>query len=384
MEPLRDHHHVRHAGRAPRGQRLLAALQRQAVVPPPFRRLGEEHEHQRQRVVVVDAARDREALDAAPLEGLDVAFDAGEEALRRDGDRLGAARAVGARLLERLAGGALGVVVRMGPDVGVAGERQVGRAVGRGRCLGRRPAEGVGRLAEAAHEQGRAREHALDVPPALRRGATAGTVGDRERRAAVRDDGVVRVGVEGLLGRVHVVAERPLPVLGAAEVVGEGLVVLGQPVGVQLLDGGADQPVQLAASLQEDALVRDVVDQRVLEHVRQLGVVGLLVDELQAPQLAHQPRHPVAHLGRALEQAQRELAADHGGDLDRALGVVAQPVDARREDALDAVRHRDRPRGRPPGRSRPFSRLSVPPSRSDFVTSSTKNGLPSALRAISW
>ena len=91
-----------------------------------------------------------------------------------------------------------------------------------------------------------------------------------------------------LLGRLEQIVERPLPVLGEREVVGEHLVVLGKPVGVQLLDGEADQAVQLLAPLDEERGVGHVLGQRVLEHVGQLGVEAALVDQLERRELAQQ------------------------------------------------------------------------------------------------
>ena len=57
----------------------------------------------------------------------------------------------------------------------------------------------------------------------------------------------------------------------------------------------------------------------VLEHVGELRVQRLLVDELEAAERLDLRSHAVAGLGDPFQEAQCELAADHGRDLNRAL-----------------------------------------------------------------
>jgi hypothetical protein len=61
--------------------------------------------------------------------------------------------------------------------------------------------------------------------------------GDLQRPARVLGRGVVRVGSQGLLRGAPPVLERPLPVLGEREVMGQRLGVLREAVDVDLLDG---------------------------------------------------------------------------------------------------------------------------------------------------
>ena len=70
----------------------------------------------------------------------------------------------------------------------------------------------------------------------------------------------------------------------------------------------------------------------------------LLVDQLERAQLVDVRAHALARLRDALEQPQRELAADHRRHLDGEPGVVVQPIEARHQHVLDRVRHRDRAR----------------------------------------
>src|SRR6266508_2263837 len=54
-------------------------------------------------------------------------------------------------------------------------------------------------------------------------------------------------------------------------------------------------------------------------------------EELQRRELAQEVLVPIAELGQVVDEAPRELAPDHGGQLQRALGGVRQPVDAGRD-----------------------------------------------------
>jgi len=79
------------------------------------------------------------------------------------------------------------------------------------------------------------------------------------------------------------VVERASPVFREREMMGEDLVVLGEPVGVELFDGAADQTVQLATALYEQRAIGDVLGEGVLEAVRDLGEHARLVDQLHGP-----------------------------------------------------------------------------------------------------
>ena len=123
------------------------------------------------------------------------------------------------------------------------------------------------------------------------------------------------------------------------------LVVLGEPVRVELLDGAADQPVEIAPPLHEQRFVGDVLGQGVLEHVRQLGVQVALEDELERGQLAEELGTALSDLGEAIHQAARELTPDHGGELQRPLGGLGEAVDAGGDDVVDRPGHRERGEG---------------------------------------
>ncbi len=160
---------------------------------------------------------------------------------------------------------------------------------------------------------------------------------DVERLAAVVHDRMIGVSVRRLVGGARVIMDRAPPVVALVEVVRECLVVLGQPVGVQFFDRHSDNAVQLPAPFLADTVIRDVVGEGVLEHVRQLGVHRLFVDQLESAQLFDLCVDVAAALGDPLQQAQRKLAADHRGDLYGAARLVGQPIDAGDEHVLDGV-----------------------------------------------
>ena len=95
------------------------------------------------------------------------------------------------------------------------------------------------------------------------------------------------------------------------------LILLGQPVRIQLFDRGADHAVQVLAALQKERRVRDVMGQRVLEHVRELREVVFLVDQLQFLQIHQQIVQLRVDVRDAVQKSRGELAADDRRQLDR-------------------------------------------------------------------
>jgi hypothetical protein len=105
-------------------------------------------------------------------------------------------------------------------------------------------------------------------------------------------------------------------------VVGENLIMLGQPVRVELLDREADRPVQLPPALDQERVVGHVVGQRVLEHVGQLGKDALLIDQLDGLQLAEEFLRAAAHVRDPLEQPAGKFPSDDRRELERLLRGV--------------------------------------------------------------
>src|SRR5215468_9194633 len=125
------------------------------------------------------------------------------------------------------------------------------------------------------------------------------------------------------------ILERLLPILAVREVMRELLVVIRDPIRIELLERVGDGAMQRAAALAQEAVIGDVLDDRVLEDVRRLLQRPLLVDELEALQLAEQLLETLAHLRHATQQAHEELASDNRRDLHRALAVLTEPIQPR-------------------------------------------------------
>ena len=102
-----------------------------------------------------------------------------------------------------------------------------------------------------------------------------------------------------------------LVVLRLGEVVRERLVVLGDPVRVELFDRGADDAVQRPAPPAQQAVVGDFVRQGVLEHVGELvGVRGAQLrqhrrDVVQAARTAMVADSTASTMGRAWRYSSR-------------------------------------------------------------------------------
>jgi hypothetical protein len=134
------------------------------------------------------------------------------------------------------------------------------------------------------------------------------------------------------------------PLSRAAErcVMGHDLDLLGQAIRVHALDGVHDGVVQLAPSLTEQARVRDVVRQRVLERVLDVREQRGLVEELRGLELVEAgAQRVVVEAGDGAQEGERHVLADHGGGLEQPLVLGRQSIDARGEDRLHGWRDLD-------------------------------------------
>src|SRR5580765_1572842 len=130
--------------------------------------------------------------------------------------------------------------------------------------------------------------------------------------------------------------------LAAHRVVGQPLHLLGQAVGVQVLDGRRDARMQAAPPLLQERAVGDVVRERVLERVLHAREQADLVDELRGLELGEvAAEHVLRQVGDRVQEGQRHVGADDGGSLQEALGLGGQPVDACGEHGLHGGRHLD-------------------------------------------
>jgi hypothetical protein len=178
----------------------------------------------------------------------------------------------------------------------------------------------------------------------------------------------------------HEIMHCPLALAAAGVVLGDLLERLVSAPGRQPLEGRARTRMQLGPGPEQQALVGHLLDQEVAEPVRQLGEQILLVEQLEAHQLVDWALEVLAAVRERLHERQRELAAEHGGELQRALEGLRQPVDAGSEQVVHGPWHlafrQLAPERRPVGAGHDEIVLAQ-----IARSSSMKKGLPSARRS---
>ena len=112
---------------------------------------------------------------------------------------------------------------------------------------------------------------------------------------------------------------------------GEPLDLLAEAIAVERLDRVDDPRVKLVAAIVQESAVGDLVRERVLEGILEIRKQPGLVKELGGLQVVEAATDRlVGGVGDRLEQYQRHVLADDGGDLEEALVLRGEPVDARR------------------------------------------------------
>jgi hypothetical protein len=127
-------------------------------------------------------------------------------------------------------------------------------------------------------------------------------------------------------------------------VVGQSLRHVVEPLGVEVFERPAGGGVQRLTAVDQQAIVGHVLGERVLEDVGRLVGRQALVEELEPPELQQirfQDPRPIPDRG---QKAQGELAPQHRGRLEHALGLLREPIDPRHEDPVDGVRDGQIPR----------------------------------------
>ena len=132
-----------------------------------------------------------------------------------------------------------------------------------------------------------------------------------------------------------------VPHLPAPKVVGDELDDLVSLPGVQLLETEPGRRVVSTSPALQHALIHDVLGQRVLEAVHQLGVLRAREDEVEGMQVPQVPGHLIGHgLEDARDQRNAEASPHHRRPLERLLERFRDAVDAGRDDVVDGRRHR--------------------------------------------
>ena len=112
---------------------------------------------------------------------------------------------------------------------------------------------------------------------------------------------------------------------------------------MERLDRVHDPRVKIPSPLLQEAAVRDLMRERVREGVLEIRIEPGLIDELGGLQVVESAtEHLVREISDRLEQRQRHVLADDGGDLQQTFVLRGEPVDARRQHRLDRRRDLDR------------------------------------------
>ena len=115
----------------------------------------------------------------------------------------------------------------------------------------------------------------------------------------------------------------------------ESIDVLGEAVGIERLDGLDDPGVEGAPPVLEQAAVRHLVGQGVLEGVLEVGKEASLVEKLAGLEGRETvPQDVLGNLRDRLEDRKGHILADDRGRLEEALRFGREPVDPRGQDRL--------------------------------------------------
>ena len=155
----------------------------------------------------------------------------------------------------------------------------------------------------------------------------------------------VRVAARGLLGDPREAFHGAVRLIGPSVVVGEAVVGVLEAALVESLEGARGRRVERVPLGDREALVDDLLGQGVLEDVDGLRHARLLVEEFEPGELAEMVLDVSGPPPHGLEQPERHLAPDDGGQAERILDVLGQAVNPGSQRLLDGVRHRD-PAGR--------------------------------------
>ena len=127
------------------------------------------------------------------------------------------------------------------------------------------------------------------------------------------------------------VGHRLVPQLGSEGVVGQALGVLAQAVPIESLDGRRDRRVNRASAVLQEAAVRHLVRERMLERVLRIGEKARLVEELGGPKVRELPAHLVfGDVRDGVQEVEGHILADDGGALEEALVLRGESIDAGR------------------------------------------------------
>ena len=321
-------------------QRLRLVTRRLAVVAFPVQEVSPKGLRQDQVRDVIRPFADRHGLHhlfAALIETRGHGMDETRREVRVRDERLGADRAGDANGVPAVIDRAVELMAEGGGEAHRGERRRLTHAVTQLAGDGERLRTGRLRPLEVAQDDVETRDRLVN------RHGEGAINGPRlaparlQRLLVERHRFAVREGVGRLLGGLHEVLQRLPGVFRLRKVIREHLILLGEALGIEFLDRPRDDAMQLLASLPQKRVVGDLMGQGMLEHVRELGEERLLVDQLDGLQIPQELLRALADVADPVKEAPGELAPDDRRELERLLGGVGEPVDARHDDVLNRV-----------------------------------------------
>jgi hypothetical protein len=126
-------------------------------------------------------------------------------------------------------------------------------------------------------------------------------------------------------------------------VVGQPFDLRGHPVAGEGFEGLDNVGMERPPPLQQEAAVRHLLGEGVLEGVGVLGQEPRLVEELRRLEVRQGTVQGVlGQLGHRVQQRERHVRANDRGYLEQALRLGRQPVDAGRQHGVDRLRQHPR------------------------------------------
>ncbi len=120
----------------------------------------------------------------------------------------------------------------------------------------------------------------------------------------------------------------------------EPLDLLAEAIAMEHLDRVHETCVKIATPLLQEASVRDLVRERVLERVLEIREQPRLVEQLGGLQVGEPaPQLFFSEVGHRQQKRERHALADDRGCLEQPFVLGRQTIDARRKDRLDRRRH---------------------------------------------
>ena len=127
--------------------------------------------------------------------------------------------------------------------------------------------------------------------------------------------------------------------------IGQHAEQLRQPIGIQRLDGLANAGVQCLPLRLALILVRHVLRQRMLEHVRHFGPDTPLLDQVGGDQRMNAIVDRTVGIDvrdDTLEHAARKFPPNHRRDVQHVARTRIEPLEARQDDVLHRIGNVDR------------------------------------------